>query len=40
MFKCDWDRECEGLFDTARGIIFGALFGLAFWLAVVFVFSF
>ena len=41
MFKFDWDddREDRG-FNVARGIIFGALFGAAFWLFIVFVFSF
>jgi hypothetical protein len=42
MFKFDWDRDdCEGSrFDVARGIILSALFGAAFWLFIVFVFSF
>ena len=42
MFKFDWDRnDCEGsLFDAARGIILGALMGAAFWLFIIFVFSF
>jgi hypothetical protein len=42
MFKCDWDcDDCEGsAFDAARGIIFGAIFGAAFWLFIIFVFSF
>lgn len=41
MFKFDWDDDRESsLFNVARGIIFGALFGAAFWLFIVFVFSF
>lgn len=44
MFKFDFedlDRDdADDIFRTARGIIFGALVGIAFYLFIVFVFSF
>lgn len=44
MFKFDFedlDRDdANDVFRTARGIVFGTLFAAAFYLAIVFVFSF
>jgi hypothetical protein len=39
MFKFNFDEDDEK-FSAVKGIIWGVCFGLAIWLAIVFVFSF